>query len=106
MAELDVAKEQVAYLKVWLGILVVAEISVFGWLISNLGTATAPLHRIVERTVNMEFIVAIPKSSEGQPHFPARRSVRIRSAWLIGVLFVKPEYNRSTSGRRFNDLAF
>ena len=43
MSELDVAKEQIAYLKVWLGILVVTDISVFGWLISNLGTATAPL---------------------------------------------------------------
>ncbi len=43
MSELDVAKEKIAYLKVWLGILVVADISVFGWLISNLGTATAPL---------------------------------------------------------------
>lgn len=43
MSELDVAKEQIAYLKVWLGILVVTDISVFGWLISNLGTAAAPL---------------------------------------------------------------
>ena len=39
MSEIDVAKEQIAYLKVWLGILVVTDISVFGWLISNLGTA-------------------------------------------------------------------
>jgi len=29
-----------AYLKVWLGVLVVTDISVFGWLISNLGAAT------------------------------------------------------------------
>ena len=43
MSELDVSKEQIAYLKVWLGILVVTDISVFGWLISNLGAATAPL---------------------------------------------------------------
>ena len=43
MSELDVAREQIAYLKVWLGILVVTDISVFGWLISNLDTATAPL---------------------------------------------------------------
>lgn len=43
MSELDVAKEQIAYLKVWLGVLVITDISVFGWLISNLGTATAPL---------------------------------------------------------------
>jgi len=43
MSDLDVAKEQIAYLKVWLGILVITDISVFGWLISNVETATAPL---------------------------------------------------------------
>jgi hypothetical protein len=36
MSELDVAKEKIAYLKVWLGILVVTDISTFGWLISNI----------------------------------------------------------------------
>jgi len=30
MSDLDVAKEEIAYLKVWLGILVVADISTFG----------------------------------------------------------------------------
>jgi hypothetical protein len=30
MTELDVAKEQIAYLKVWLGILVVTDISLVG----------------------------------------------------------------------------
>jgi hypothetical protein len=39
MSDLDVAKEQIAYLKVWLGILVVTDISTFGWLISNVGEA-------------------------------------------------------------------
>jgi len=43
MSELDVAKEKIAYLKVWLGILVVTDISTFGWLISNVDTATALL---------------------------------------------------------------
>jgi len=43
MSELDLAKEQIAYLKVWLGIVVLTDISIFGWLISSLGTATAPL---------------------------------------------------------------
>ena len=43
MSELDVAKEKIAYLKVWLGILVVTDISTFGWLISNVDTATTPL---------------------------------------------------------------
>jgi cell division protein FtsX len=43
MSELDVAKEKIAYLKVWLGILVVTDISTFGWLISNVGTSAASL---------------------------------------------------------------
>jgi hypothetical protein len=43
VSDLDVAKEQIAYLKVWLGILVVTDISVFGWLISNIENATALL---------------------------------------------------------------
>jgi hypothetical protein len=43
MSELDVAKERIAYLKVWLGILVVTDISIFGWFVSNLDTVTAPL---------------------------------------------------------------
>ncbi|MGH8683088.1 MAG: hypothetical protein ACREVP_16445 [Burkholderiales bacterium] len=41
MSELDVAKERIAYLKVWLGILVIT--STFGWLITNVGTAPRPL---------------------------------------------------------------
>jgi len=43
MSELDVAKEKIAYLKVWLGILVITDVSTFGWLISNIGTASALL---------------------------------------------------------------
>lgn len=43
MSELDVAKEKIAYLKVWLGILVVTNISTFGWLISNVDAASASL---------------------------------------------------------------
>jgi len=39
LSELDVAKEKIAYLKVWLGILLVTDISTFGWLISNVETA-------------------------------------------------------------------
>jgi hypothetical protein len=39
VSELDVAKEQIAYLKFWLGILVVTDISLFGWLLSNVGGA-------------------------------------------------------------------
>ena len=43
MSDLDIAKEKIAYLKIWLGILLVTDISVFGWLVSSLGTATALL---------------------------------------------------------------
>ena len=43
MSDLDVAKEEIAYLKVWLGILVVADISTFGWLISNVDEANTLL---------------------------------------------------------------
>ncbi len=39
VSELDVAKEQIAYLKVWLGILVITVISLLGWLASNLSKA-------------------------------------------------------------------
>jgi hypothetical protein len=35
MSKLDRAKEQIAYLKLWLGILVAAVVSLAGWLISN-----------------------------------------------------------------------
>ena len=43
MSELDVAKEQIAYLKFWLGIMVVTDLSLFGWLISNAGSASLRL---------------------------------------------------------------
>jgi len=43
MSELDVAKERIAYLKVWLGILVVTDISTFGWLVSSVDTASSLL---------------------------------------------------------------
>ena len=35
MSKLDRAKEQIAYLKLWLGILVATVVSLTGWLISN-----------------------------------------------------------------------
>ena len=43
ISELDIAKEQIAYLKFWLGILVVTDISLFGWLLSNVGSANLSL---------------------------------------------------------------
>ena len=84
MSELDVAKEQITYLKFWLGILVVTDISLFGWLLSNVGErklaprirrlfrscgdyrgdrAAAPPYRAAHRKIagalDMEIIVAV-----------------------------------------------
>lgn len=39
MSKLDLAKEQIAYLKLWLSILVAIVISLTGWLISNYQSA-------------------------------------------------------------------
>jgi hypothetical protein len=39
VSELDVTKEKIAYLKVWLGILVVTDISLVGWFVSNIASA-------------------------------------------------------------------
>jgi len=38
MSKLDRTREQIAYLKLWLGMLVAALISLTGWLISNFQT--------------------------------------------------------------------
>ena len=43
MSDLDIAKEKIAYLKIWLGILLVTDISTFGWLVSNVDSATTLL---------------------------------------------------------------
>src|SRR5687768_3077587 len=43
MAELDGVKEQLVYLRLWLGIIVVAEISLIGWIASAVDTASLRL---------------------------------------------------------------
>jgi Alphavirus glycoprotein J len=35
MSKLDIVKEEIAFAKFWLGILVVSDISLFGWSVSN-----------------------------------------------------------------------
>ena len=40
MSELDVAKERIAYLKFWLGAMVVTDISMGGWLITSAAVAS------------------------------------------------------------------
>ena len=43
MPELDGVKEQLVYLRLWLGIIVVAEISLIGWIASAVDTASLRL---------------------------------------------------------------
>jgi hypothetical protein len=69
MSELDIAKENIAYLKVWLGILVVTDISMAGWLISNGDTASRVLLAgglvdvaalsVVTEALKMDIILAV-----------------------------------------------
>ena len=42
-SKLDVAKEQIAYLKLWLGIVIVTDISLVGWLLGNFRSVEWPL---------------------------------------------------------------
>lgn len=41
MPQLERLKEQIAYLKFWQGVLVVTDISLIGWLVSNAASTTA-----------------------------------------------------------------
>lgn len=43
MPELDGLKEKLVYLRLWFGVVVVSEISLFGWFASALETATPRL---------------------------------------------------------------
>ena len=70
MSELDHLREEVAYLKFWLGIFVVTGISLAGWLVSSfdtaagyavflafcglilLGAVIVLLHRLIERRIS------------------------------------------------------
>ena len=40
MSQVDVLKEKIAYLKLWLGIIVVTDISLVGWLLGNYTVAS------------------------------------------------------------------
>jgi hypothetical protein len=40
MADIDEVKEDIGYMKVWLGIIVVTNISLMGWLLSNYETSS------------------------------------------------------------------
>jgi hypothetical protein len=45
MSKSDKAKEQIAYLKFWLGVMVVTDISLVGWFISS--ADSAPVHKVI-----------------------------------------------------------
>ena len=40
MSQIDIVKETIAYLKFWLGVMVVSDITLVGWLLSNAGRAS------------------------------------------------------------------
>ena len=40
MSEIDIVKETIAYLKFWLGVMVVSDISLIGWILSNASLAS------------------------------------------------------------------
>ena len=40
MSQLEIVKETIAYLKFWLGVMVVSDITLVGWLLSNAGKAS------------------------------------------------------------------
>jgi hypothetical protein len=40
MTQIDLLKEKISYLKLWLGIIVVTDISLVGWLIGNYAVST------------------------------------------------------------------
>jgi hypothetical protein len=56
MSKLDRTKEQIAYLKFWLGVMVVTDISLVGWLVSSAGSA--PMHRVVGALVAVVVVTA------------------------------------------------
>ena len=40
MSQIDIVKETISYLKFWLGVMVVSDITLVGWLLSNAGTTS------------------------------------------------------------------
>ena len=56
MSKSDKAKEQIAYLKFWLGVRVVTDISLVGWLVSS--ADSAPVHKVGGAIVAVVVITA------------------------------------------------
>ncbi|HET9679162.1 MAG TPA: hypothetical protein VFP95_01220 [Gammaproteobacteria bacterium] len=56
MPEIDVIKTQITYLQVWLGIMVVTDISLFGWLVTHVGAS--PLRLVLGCSIAVIVITA------------------------------------------------
>ena len=56
MSALDLAKERIAYLKFWLGLFAVTDISLVGWVVANIGSASTV--RLVTGAVTAAMIAA------------------------------------------------
>lgn len=56
MPQLERLKEQIAYLKFWQGVLVVTDISLIGWLVSN--AASAKTGTVALALLSVAFITA------------------------------------------------
>ena len=56
MPQLERLKEQIAYLKFWQGVLVVTDISLIGWLVSNAASTTAGT--VTLAVISVAFITA------------------------------------------------
>ena len=56
MSKLDKLKEEISYLKFWLGVMVVTDISLVGWLVS--GAGSAPAYKVLGAIVAIIVITA------------------------------------------------
>lgn len=56
MPQLERLKEQIAYLKFWQGVLVVTDISLIGWLVSNAASTTA--ETVTLAVISVAFLTA------------------------------------------------
>ena len=87
MSELDRLKEQLVYLRLWLGIVVVAEISIVGWLASAVETASVRLFALAIATA---IIVRLRYLSAPSPDPASHRRDRkvIEMDILVGIVML------------------
>jgi len=77
MSELDRLKEQLVYLRLWLGVVVVAEISLIGWLASAVDTAPA---RLLALAIATALLLGLGIFSAASPNTAAHRRHR-KARW-------------------------